>query len=145
MNSFSEEVINMTGNEVFKITMAMIDEMLTTEELDPEATAEYKAKAPYILTMLQNELIGIENRFRKKSEYIFPVPIESLDQTFQIDDIKAGSLLTNGLAAQLMLHEDKTLANYFEQRYVEMKTMFIKSAANKTELKKDVYDSKLNY
>lgn len=145
MNSFSEEVINMTGNEVFKITMAMIDEMLTTEELDPEATAEYKAKAPYILTMLQNELIGIENRFRKKSQYIFPVPIESLDQTFQIDDIKAGSLLTNGLAAQLMLHEDKTLANYFEQRYVEMKTMFIKSAANKTELKKDVYDSKLSY
>jgi len=135
----------MTGEQVFNITMAMIDEMLTTGNLDPEATAEYRAKAPHILTMLQDELIGIENRFRKKSEYIFPIPIESLDQTFQVDDIKAGSLLTNGLAAQLMLHEDKTLANYFEQRYVEMKTMFIKTAANKTEIKKDVYDAKLSY
>lgn len=135
----------MTGEMVFKITMAMIDEMLTNEELDPEATAEYKAKAPSILTMLQNELIGIENRFRNKDEYIFPVPIETLSQTFQIDDIKASTLLTNGLAAQLMLHEDKTLANYFEQRYQEMKAIFLKSTARKPETREDVYDSSLNY
>jgi hypothetical protein len=135
----------MTGEMVFKITMAMIDEMLTNEALDSEATAEYRAKAPSILTMLQNELIGIENRFRNKDEYIFPVPIESLSQTFQIDDIKASTLLTNGLAAQLMLHEDKTLANYFEQRYQEMKAIFLKSTARKPETREDKYDASLNY
>lgn len=135
----------MTGENVFTITMAMIDEMLTSGELDAEATAEYRAKAPSILTMLQNELVGIENRFRKKEEYVYPVPIESLDQTFQIDDIKASTLFTNGLAAHLMLHEDKTLANYFNQRYEEMKAMFLKSMPRTPETREDKYDATLNY
>lgn len=135
----------MTGNNVFTIAMAMIDEMLTSGQLDQEATAEYKAKAPSILTMLQNELIGIENRYRKKEEYIFPVPIETLDQTFQIDDIKASTLLTNGLAAHLMLHEDKTLANFFNERYEEMKGIFLKSAPRTPETREDKYDALLHY
>lgn len=135
----------MLAEDVFKITMAMIDEMLTTGELDQEATAEYRAKAPSILTSLQNEIIGIENRYRKKEEYIYPVPIEDLEHRLQVDPIKASTLLTNGLAAQLMLHEDKTLANYFEQRYVEMKGMFLKPTPRHPESKKDVYDATLNY
>ncbi len=135
----------MTGENIFTITMAMIDEMLTNGQLDEAAVAEYRAKAPSILTMLQTELIGIENRYRKREDYIHPVPIESLDQTFQVDDIKAMTLLTNGLAAQLMLHEDKTLANYFEQRYVEMKGMFLKPTPRTPEAREDKYDAKLSY
>ena len=135
----------MTGNNVFTITMAMIDEMLSSGELDAESTAEYRAKAPYILTMLQNEIVGIENRYKREEEWIYPVPIEDLNQTFQVDDIKATNLLTNGLAAQLMLHEDKTLANYFEQRYEEMKGMFLKPSPRKPEKREDVYDATLKY
>ena len=107
----------MLAEDIFNMTMAMIDEMLTSGGLDAEATAEYRAKAPSILTMLQTELIGIDNRYRDKKDWVYPVVIESLEQPLQVDDIKAQTLLTNGLAAQLMLHEDKTLANYFEQRY----------------------------
>jgi len=135
----------MTGEQVFKIAMANIDEMLTSGELDAESTAEYRAKAPYILTMLQNEIVGIENRYKREDEWIYPVPIENLNQTFQIDDIKASNLLTNGLAAQLMLHEDKTLANYFEQRYEELKGMFLKPSPRKPEKREDVYDATLKY
>ena len=135
----------MTGETIFKITMAMIDEMLSSGELDSESTAEYRAKAPYILTMLQNEIVGIENRYKREDEWIYPVPIENLNQTFQIDDIKATNLLTAGLAAHLMLHEDKTLANYFEQRYEEMKGMFLKPSPRKPEKREDVYDATLNY
>lgn len=135
----------MTGENVFTITMAMIDEMLANGSLDAETTQEYRAKAPSILTMLQNELIGIDNRYRKKEDYVYPVAIETLNQTFQIDDIKASTLLTNGLAAHLMLHEDKTLANYFEQRYEEMKGMFLKPTPRKPEKRVDVYDASLNY
>ena len=135
----------MTGNNVFTITMAMIDEMLSSGELDAETTQEYRTKAPSILTMLQNELVGIDNRYRKKEDYIYPVAITSLDQTFQIDDIKASTLLTNGLAAQLMLHEDKTLANYFNERYEEMKGMFLKPTARQPEKREDVYDATLRY
>lgn len=135
----------MTGEDVFKMTMALIDEMLSSGDLDAESTSEYRAKAPYILTMLQSEIVGIENRYKREDEWIYPVAIESLDQTFQVDDIKARNLLVNGLAAQLMLHEDKTLANYFEQRYEEMKGMFLKPSPRKPEKREDVYDATLKY
>ena len=135
----------MLAEEVFKITMAMIDEMNTTGELDPTTTAEYKAKAPSILSMLQAEIIGIENRYRDASEQIQPVAIEDLEQPLQIDVIKATTLLTNGLAANLMVVEDKSLANFFEQRYEEMKGMFLKPKPRKPETRQDVYDAKLNY
>jgi hypothetical protein len=125
--------------------MAMIDEMLTNGQLDETAVAEYRAKAPSILTMLQNELIGIDNRYRRREDYIYPVPIETLDQALQVDDIKASTLLTNGLAAHLMLHEDKTLANFFEQRYEEMKGMFLKPTPRTPEKREDKYDSTLRY
>lgn len=135
----------MTGEEIFTMTMAMIDEMLSSGQLDAETTQEYRAKTPSILTMLQAELVGIENRYRKKEDYIYPVVIENLEQTFQVDDIKAQTLLTNGLAAQLMLHEDKALANYFEQRYQEMKGMFLKPTPRSPEKREDVYDATLSY
>lgn len=135
----------MLAEDIFNMAMAAIDEMLTSGSLDAEATAEYRAKAPFILTMLQTELIGIDNRYRDKKDWVYPVVIESLDQTVQVDDVKAQTLLVNGLAAQLMLHEDKALANYFEQRYQEMKGMFIKPTPRKPETRRDVYDSTLNY
>ena len=135
----------MLAEEIFNITMAMIDEMLTSGELDAEATAEYRAKAPSILTMLQNELVGIDNRYRKEEERVEPVAIESLEQTVQVDTIKACTLLTNGLAAHLMLHEDKTLANFFQQRYEEMKGMFLKPIPRTPETREDKYDAKLSY
>ena len=137
--------MEITGDYIFKLTMSMIDEMLSSGELDEQAVAEYRAKAPTLLTMLQSELIGIENRYRKREEYIHPVIIESLDQAFQVDDIKAVDLLSNGLAAHLMLHEDKTLANFFEQRYEEMKGMFLKPTPRIPETREDVYDALLNY
>lgn len=137
--------MEITGEYIFKLTMSMIDEMLTSGELDEAAVGEYRAKAPTLLTMLQSELIGIENRYRKREEYIHPVIIETLDQAFQVDDIKAVDLLSNGLAAHLMLHEDKTLANIFEQRYEEMKGMFLKPTPRTPETREDIYDAKLNY
>lgn len=135
----------MLAEDIFRMTMAMIDEMSTTGELDPTTTAEYKAKAPSILTMLQAEIIGIENRYRDKNEQIQPVPIEDLEQPLQIDTIKAATLLSNGLAANLMIVEDKALANFFEQRYEEMKGMFLKPKPRQPEKRRDVYDSTLNY
>ena len=135
----------MLAEDVFNIAMAMIDEMPTTGQPDPTTTAEYRAKAPSILSMLQAEIIGIENRYRDSKEQVSPVPIEDLDQPLQIDVIKATTLLANGLAANLMVVEDKALANFFEQRYEEMKGMFLKPKPRKPETRRDVYDSTLNY
>ena len=135
----------MKAEAIFIMTMAMIDEMTDTGQLDETTTAEYRAKAPSILTMLQNEIVGIENRYRSQKEMIYPVPIRSLEQSVQIDDIKANTLLTNGLAANLMLHEDKALASYFEQRYEELKGLFLKPTPKSPEKREDKYDSSLSY
>lgn len=134
----------MTAEEIFNMTMALIDEMTATG-LDEQTIADYRAKAPSILTVLQNELIGIENRFKPKKEHTYPVAIENLEDPIQLDVIKGSTLLTNGLAANLMLHEDTALANYFEQRYEEMKGMFLKSNPRKPETREDVYDASLNF
>ena len=135
----------MKAEAIFIMTMAMIDEMTDTGELDTTTTAEYRAKAPSILTMLQNEIIGIENRYRAVNEMVYPVPIKSLEQSVQIDDIKANTLLTNGLAANLMIHEDKALASFFEQRYEELKGQFLKPTPKKPLTKEDKYDARLDY
>lgn len=135
----------MLAEDVFRITMAMIDEMTPEGNLDPTTTAEYRAKAPSIMSMLQAEIIGIENRYRDSKEQIQPVPIEDLEQPLQIDVIKATTLLANGLAANLMVVEDTALASFFEQRYEEMKGMFLKPKPRSPETRRDVYDSTLNY
>ncbi len=135
----------MTVEDIFRMTMAMIDEMTATGEFDETSVAEYRAKTPSILTMLQNEIIGVENRYKPPTEIVFPVPIEQMEQPLQVSDIKAATLLTNGLAAQLMLHEDSSLANYFNQRYEELKAIFLKPTPNQREKIEDVYDAGLNY
>lgn len=135
----------MKAETIFIMTMAMIDEMTDQGTLDETTTAEYRAKAPSILTMLQNEIIGIENRYRNLEEMVYPVQIKDLNQYVQIDDIKANTLLTNGLAANLMLHEDKQLASFFEQRYEELKGMFLKPTPKEPISKVDKYGADLQY
>ena len=125
--------------------MALIDEVLGSGAIDQDTTQEYKAKAPMILTTLQNELVGIDNRYRKESERVYPVIIESLDQPLQVDSIKATTLLAYGLAAHLMLDEDTAKASFFEQRYEELRAVFLKPIPQKPESKLDVYDASLNY
>ena len=107
--------------------MAMLDEMTDTGELDTVSVADYKARTPYILTSLQNEIIGIENRYRKYGSYIRPVPITDLEnQDVQVDDIQANTLLVYGLGAKLMADENKTLANFMQQEFERLSGIFLK-------------------
>lgn len=136
----------MKAIEVFTQTMAMIDEMTDTGELDTTSVADYKARTPYILTSLQNEIIGIENRYRKYGSYIRPVPITDLEnQDVQVDDIQANTLLVYGLAAKLMADENKTLANFMQQEFERLSGIFLKPKPVTPEKREDVYDASLTY
>ena len=136
----------MKAIEVFKQTMAMIDEMTDTGELDTTSVADYKARTPYILTSLQNEIIGIENRYRRYEQYIRPVPITDLDnQDVQVDDIQANTLLVYGLAAKLMSDENKALANFMQQEYERLSGIFLKPKPVKPESREDKYGASLQY
>lgn len=136
----------MKAIEVFTQTMAMIDEMTDSGELDTVSVADYKARTPYILTSLQNEIIGVENRYRKYSSYIRPVPITDLDnQDVQVDDIQANTLLVYGLAAKLMADENKPLANFMQQEYERLSGIFLKPKPVTPEKREDVYGATLQY
>ena len=136
----------MKAIEVFTQTMAMIDEMTDTGELDTTSVADYKARTPYILTALQNEIIGVENRYRKYNEYIRPVPITDLDnQDVQVDDIQANTLLVYGLAAKLMSDENKTLANFMQQEFERLSGIFLKPKPVTPNSREDIYDASLTY
>ena len=135
----------MKAIEVFTQTMAMIDEMTDTGELDTTSVADYKARAPYILTSLQNEIIGVENRYRKYEEYIRPVPITDLEQDVQVDDIQANTLLVYGLAAKLMSDENKSLANFMQQEYERLSGIFLKPKPKSPEKREDKYGASLQY
>ena len=136
----------MKAIEVFTQTMAMLDEMTDSGELDTTSVADYKARTPYILTSLQNEIIGIENRYRKYEQYIRPVPIIDLDnQDVQVDDIQANTLLVYGLAAKLMSDENKALANFMQQEYERLSGIFLKPKPVKPESREDKYNSSLQY
>ena len=72
--------------------------------LDGAAVAEYKARAPYILTALQNEIIGVENRYRKYEDHIRPVPITDLDNNYvQVEDIQANTSSKRGNSKDITL------------------------------------------
>ena len=136
----------MKAIDVFTETMAMIDEMTDTGELDTTSVADYKARTPYILTSLQNEIIGVENRYRKYGSYVRPVPITNLEeQDVQVDDIQANTLLVYGLAAKLMSDENKTLANFMQQEYERLSGIFLKPKPVTPEKREDVYDASLQY
>lgn len=136
----------MKAINVFTTTMAMIDEMLENGALDGAAVAEYKARAPYILTALQNEIIGVENRYRKYEDHIRPIPITDLDNNYvQVEDIQANTLLVYGLAAKLLADENKTLANFMQQEYERLFTYFVKPKPVGREKIEDVYDATLSY
>ena len=136
----------MKAIEVFTETMAMLDEMTDTGELDTVSVADYKARAPYILTSLQNEIIGVENRYRKYGSYIRPVPITDLEnQDVQVDDIQANTLLVYGLGAKLMADENKPLANFMQQEYERLSGIFLKPKPVTPEKREDVYDATLQY
>ena len=136
----------MKAINVFTTTMAMIDEMLDNGALDGAAVAEYKARAPYILTALQNEIIGVENRYRKYEDHIRPIPITDLENNYvQVEDIQANTLLVYGLAAKLLADENKTLANFMQQEYERLFTYFVKPKPVGREKIEDVYDATLSY
>lgn len=136
----------MKAIDVFKTTMAMIDEMLETGEIDEQSVGEYKARAPYILTALQNEIIGVENRYRKYEDHIRPVPITDLENNYvQVEDIQANTLLVYGLASKLLADENKTLANFMQQEYERLFAFFVKPKPVGREKIEDVYDATLTY
>ena len=131
-----------TAQEVFEIAIALMDEQNElTGEADTADTLEYKNRTLPILNMLRNELYPFSDTYKTKKVGKRPiaVKIESFDDTIGLDDYCCQTVLPNGLAAHLMMQENPSVANYFNERYTELKFEMQKGLPTESENIVDVY------
>ena len=62
-----------------------------------------------------------------------------IEDVIDLDDYICQSVLPYGLAAHLLMQEDLTSANYFQQRYEELKRMLEKGLPTVSEDIEDIY------
>lgn len=114
---------------VFDNAMAMMDEFTTELGEDgryhpsEEDTLEYKARTPAILNILMGELYPYSDTYKLGDDGKRPIvkPLAKLENNIDLDDYICRTVMPYGLAAHLLLQEDPTAANFFQQRYDELK------------------------
>jgi len=117
------------AQDIFDNAMALMDEFSTntddTGKFIPNEndTLEYKARTIAILNVLAGELFPFSDTFKiveNGKRPICPVIINFVD-SINLDDYICRTVMPYGLAAHLLLQEDPSSANYFQQRYDELK------------------------
>lgn len=105
----------MTCQEIYDITMALMDEMLDNGNVDYNSTKDYTARTPGILTILQTQIVMY---FKTMGIDIDTLDrLESMDDTVELDDDVCMGVLPYGLAARLLGQEDTQMSSYFSQLY----------------------------
>lgn len=109
---------------IFETTMSMIDELDDDGAADTDDTEEYKNRTLAILNVIAGELYPYSDTYEEDEEnFVRPIvaPIEDFYTDIHLDDYICRSIMPYGLAAHLLLDENPTSANYFQQRYDELK------------------------
>ncbi len=133
-----------TGMTVFQRAITMMDELNDDGKYRHEDTKEYEQRTLAILNTLQGELYPFSDTYRKNTEWLAgrrPVleELEDLNSELDLDDYCAGTVLPYGLAAALLLDENPTTANFFQQRYDELKAGLGRGMPAVSEDIEDVY------
>lgn len=112
-----------TAQWVFDRAIHLMDEQNeSTGKTQTTDTREYEFRTLSILNVLRHELYTISDTFTHGDGRRPVLPeITSMDQDVGLDDAVAQGAMPYGLAAHLLLGENDTLANYFSQRYTELR------------------------
>jgi hypothetical protein len=109
---------------IFDTTMGLIDEVNEqTGSTDTTDTREYKVRTLFILNTLRGELYPYSDTFKDIEPGKRPIVsiIENFDDDIDLDDYICQTIMPYGLAAHLLMDENPTSANFFQQRYDELK------------------------
>lgn len=137
----------LTGMDVFQRAITMMDELNDAGKYKYEDTDEYRYRTLMIINVLQGELYPYSDTYKKNTEWLKgrrPV-IENLEDLYteiDLDDYCAGTVLPYGLAAALLLDENPQTANFFQQRYDELKAGLMRGMPAESEDIEDVYGPK---
>ncbi len=131
-----------TAQNVFDLTMAVIDELNEAGSANTADTNEYKNRTLQLLNILQGELYPYSDRYIQpetgkrsiaKPIMTFTAEIESLDDYITI------SVLPYGLAAHLLMDENPAVASTCLQIYEERKATLARGLMAESEDISDVY------
>jgi hypothetical protein len=112
----NKEEIMVTGNEIFTIAMALVDEVTPEGAPTREGEREFAGRAPLLLTSLAGEVYAYSSGYEGGS----PPVLASLADAVPLDDALCRTVLPYGLAARLMLEENPATASFFEARFEEL-------------------------
>lgn len=132
-----------TSKDVFDIAMSMMDELSDTGATDTADTQEYKNRTLFILNALRGELYPYSDTYKLSTPGKRPIVslIENFEDEIGLDDYICQSVLPYGLAAHLLMDENPTSANFFQQRYDELKAGLVRGIPVESEDVEDVYGS----
>lgn len=107
-------------SDVFDAAMGIMDELSADGQSQTSDTQEYINRTPAIINMLVGELhmlMGNHDNW---------LPVTSLDDMIPTADTNyALSALPYGLAANLLIDENPTAASFYQQRYEELRAIYL--------------------
>lgn len=131
------------AQQIFELTMSLMDELNeSTGQADTGDTKEYKNRTISILNVLRGEVFPYSDTYNRDVEAgkrpICPV-ISNFKDEIYLDDYICQTVLPCGLAAHLLMQEDPSSANFFQQRYDELKAMLSRGMLAVSEDINDLY------
>jgi hypothetical protein len=132
-----------TAQDVFEAAIALMDSQNENGEADTADNAEYKNRTLPILNLLRGELYPYSDTYETdENERPIATLIRRFDKPLDLDDYICQSVMPYGLAAHLLLAEDPATANFFQQRYDELKALLSRGFPAQSVDITDVYGSR---
>jgi len=130
-----------SAQNVFDTAIALMDELDESGATDTSDTKEYKDRTILILNILVQELYPYSATYKKPKagQRNTARVLQKMADAVDLDDYIASAVLPYGLAAHLLLEENPTAANYFQQRYDELKARLREGILAESEDIFDVY------
>lgn len=130
----------LTASEVFQRAVKIMDEQNDSGEAMWEDTVDYQNRAIDIMNILIPECYQYSDTIETE-EGVRPVPsrITSFEDSIDLDDIMAGTVLPYGLAAQLCMDDNPRISAFSQQRYEELMSRFARNFPSKWDVIPDSY------
>lgn len=106
-------------SDIFNCAMALMDELSSEGEAQTVDTKDYKNRTPAIV----NQMVAEHHMLTGEGGGW--VAAEELEDFVDVEDAYAVGVMHYGLAAQLLVDENPSAANFYQQRYEEMRNIYV--------------------
>lgn len=129
----------MTGTEVFKRAVMLMDEQSAAGAAEWADTDEYQKRSVPLINTIVPEMYPYSDTYRPRRGRPLADPIASLTDEIDLDDGLAGGVLPYALAAKLCMDDNPRVAAYCEQKYTELLEKFKNTLPANWDTPVDVY------